>query len=53
MEHKMGLYEGPFNSIKLGKKTVEVRLNDQKRRNLRKGDNIEFSKLPEKKEKLL
>lgn len=52
MEFKMGLYEGPFNSIKSGKKTVEVRLNDQKRRELRKGDTIEFTKLPEEKEKI-
>ncbi|TAA71982.1 ASCH domain-containing protein [Planococcus salinarum] len=52
MEYKMGLYEGPFNSIKSGMKTVEVRLNDQKRRNLRKGDTIEFTKLPEENEKV-
>ncbi|EMF47167.1 hypothetical protein B481_1329 [Planococcus halocryophilus Or1] len=51
MEFKMGLYEGPFNSIKSGKKTVEVRLSDQKRRDLRKGDTIEFTKLPEENEK--
>lgn len=52
MEFKMGLYEGPFDSIKSGKKTVEVRLNDQKRRDLRKGDTIEFTKLPEENEKI-
>ena len=52
MEYKMGLYEGPFNSIKSGNKTVEVRLNDQKRRNLREGDTIEFTKLPKKDEKI-
>ncbi len=52
MEYKMGLYEGPFNSIKSGKKTVEVRLNVQKRRKLKKGDTIEFTRLLEENEKI-
>lgn len=32
MQHTMGLYEIPFNSIKSGKKTVEVRLNEMMRK---------------------
>lgn len=47
MEHNMGLYEISFNSIKSGKKTVEVRLHDRKRRKLKSGDTIKFTKIPE------
>ncbi|MCM3757716.1 ASCH domain-containing protein [Sporosarcina aquimarina] len=50
MEHAMGLYEAPFNSIKSGRKTVEVRLYDEKRRKLGLGDIIRFTKLPDSKE---
>jgi ASC-1-like (ASCH) protein len=42
----MGLFETPFNSMKSGRKTVEVRLNDKKRRKLNIGDKIEFVKIP-------
>lgn len=52
MRHKMGLYEEYFQLIKAGKKTVEVRLNDEKRRKLKMGDIIEFSKVPEQDEKI-
>jgi ASC-1-like (ASCH) protein len=52
MQHTMGLYESPFNSIKSGKKTVEVRLNDEKRRKISKGDSIKFTKVPEGSETL-
>lgn len=47
MEHNMGLFEIPFNSIKSGKKTVEVRLYDNKRRKVKLGDTIKFTKVPE------
>ncbi|WP_078552113.1 ASCH domain-containing protein [Bacillus alkalicellulosilyticus] len=50
MIHQMGLYGEYFNSIKEGKKTVEVRLNDVKRRKIRVGDTIEFIKIPEQDE---
>lgn len=50
MIHQMGLYGEYFNSIKEGKKTVEVRLNDEKRRKIRIGDTIEFIKVPEQDE---
>ena len=52
MQHNMGLYESPFNSIKSGKKTVEVRLNDEKRRKISIGDSIIFTKVPESNETL-
>lgn len=45
--HKMGLYEEYFDSIKEGKKIVEVRLNDQKRRAIKVGDTIEFISVSE------
>lgn len=48
----MGLYGEYFNAIKEGKKTVEVRLNDEKRRAIKIGDTIEFIKVPEQNEAL-
>lgn len=50
--HQMGLYGEYFTSIKAGKKTVEVRLNDEKRRGIKVGDTIEFIKIPERNETL-
>jgi ASC-1-like (ASCH) protein len=38
----MGLYSEYFIAIKEGKKQVEVRLNDEKRRKIKVGDTIEF-----------
>lgn len=52
MEHVMGLYGEYFEPIKEGKKKVEVRLNDEKRREIKIGDTIEFRKLPEQNETL-
>lgn len=52
MKHQMGLYEEYFQSVADGTKTVEVRLNDGKRRNVKTGDTIEFTKLPEQDETL-
>lgn len=52
MVHQMGLYGEYFSSIKEGKKTVEVRLNDEKRREIKVGDTIEFIRVPEKNETL-
>lgn len=43
MLHQMKLAEGPFNSIKCGTKTIEMRLYDEKRRQVKIGDNIEFT----------
>ncbi len=53
MIHKMKLNEDPFERIKDGTKTVEFRLFDEKRQQIKVGDQIEFSKLPELNEKLL
>ena len=50
MVHQMGLYGEYFKAIKEGKKKVEVRLNDEKRRNIKIGENIEFIKVPEQDE---
>ncbi len=42
MKHKMRLNNGPFNRIKAGTKTIEMRLNDEKRKLLKENDLIEF-----------
>ncbi len=47
MEHYMRLFKTPFNMIQSGYKTVEVRLNDDKRRTLKPNDTIHFTVLPE------
>ncbi|OZU87133.1 hypothetical protein CIL03_18280 [Virgibacillus indicus] len=52
MTHKMGLFDQPFQSIKSGRKTVEVRLNDEKRRKVSIGNIIEFAKVPQQGETL-
>ncbi|MDO4963492.1 MAG: ASCH domain-containing protein [bacterium] len=43
MEHKMRLHNDPFIKIKNGTKTVELRLNDEKRSLVKIGDTIEFT----------
>lgn len=43
MIHKMNLHDKPFQRIKNGTKTVELRLNDEKRQLLKKDDLIEFA----------
>ena len=53
MLHKMKLNENPFEKIKNGTKIIEFRLYDEKRQQIKVGDQIEFSKLPDLKEKLL
>ena len=42
MTHRMKLVDFAFNAIKSGRKDIEVRLNDEKRRLLKIGDSIEF-----------
>jgi ASC-1-like (ASCH) protein/8-oxo-dGTP pyrophosphatase MutT (NUDIX family) len=49
----MKLNESSFERIKNGKKTIEFRLFDEKRQQIKVGDKIEFSKLPDLQEKLL
>ena len=53
MLHKMKLDEEPFGRIKDGTKTIEFRLYDEKRRQIKIGDQIEFSKMQNMNEKLL
>lgn len=43
--HKMKLNDSPFNSIKNGFKTIEIRLNDEKRKLIKKNDIIEFTNI--------
>jgi len=48
----MKLNEIPFERIKSGKKIIEIRLCDEKRKDLNLGDIISFSKLPGSNEQL-
>jgi len=41
--HNMNLNNGPFSRIKDGTKTIELRLNDEKRQLLKENDFIEFT----------
>jgi len=50
MLHQMGLYGEYFHAIKEGRKTVKVRLNNDKRRKIKVGDTIEFVKIPQQDE---
>lgn len=45
MKHSMRLNDGPFNSIKGGTKSIELRLNDEKRSLIKKNDLIEFTNI--------
>ena len=45
MKHEMKLNDSPFNKIKNGTKTMELRLYDEKRRRLREKDYIEFTNI--------
>lgn len=52
MFHQMKLQTVPFEKIKNGSKTIELRLNDEKRHKVQIGDFIEFSCLDEPKQKI-
>ena len=43
MMHKMKLHSSPFEMIKSGKKTIELRLFDEKRQQINAGDQIVFT----------
>ena len=43
MIHKMNLWNNSFIAIKEVRKTIEMRLNDDKRRKIQTGDIIEFT----------
>lgn len=45
MLHNMKLRNKPFNSIKNGLKTIEMRLYDEKRKLINVGDNILFTNI--------
>lgn len=45
MRYYMNLYSEPFSKIKSGKKTIELRLNDEKRQLIRTDDEIEFKNI--------
>ena len=47
MKHIMHLDNGSFNSIKNGTKTIEMRLFDDKRKEMSIGDEITFIKMLE------
>jgi ASC-1-like (ASCH) protein len=49
----MRLNANPFERIRLGKKTIEIRLFDEKRQEINLNDIIEFLMLPEMEEKIL
>lgn len=46
MRHEMKLTEGPFGRMEAGRKTLELRLYDEKRQKIQLGDEILFSLLP-------
>lgn len=52
MEHEMKLQPEYFEFIKEGTKRIEIRLNDEKRSQIKLGDTIKFLKEPEKEETL-
>lgn len=45
MKHTMSLRHGPFEKLRTGKKTIEMRLWDEKRQLLQIGDELEFTDL--------
>lgn len=47
MEHNMKLNKEPFQLMKSGKKTIEIRLKDEKRQKVKIGDIIIFTEIPE------
>ncbi len=52
MNHIMTLYPEYFDSTCSGRKSVEVRLNDEKRRMISVGDTIQFECLPDRQRKV-
>jgi len=53
MTHTMKLKDDPFNKIASGRKTIELRLYDEKRQAIRVGDWIEFTKISNPAKKLM
>ena len=46
MEMKVHLHSDVFDIVKNGKKDIEVRINDEKRRQLKVGDTLVFLRRP-------
>ena len=44
MTHEMNLHDSPFDMIASGQKIYELRLYDEKRRDIRPGDRIHFTR---------
>ena len=53
MFHKMKLQNRPFRKIQKGSKTIELRLYDEKRQKVKVGDQIEFTNLEDRTQKIL
>lgn len=52
MNHNMKLNPSPFTAIETGKKNIELRLNDEKRQQIKIGDTITFANIVDPKQKL-
>ena len=52
MLHQMKLQSEPFCKIKSGSKTIELRLNDEKRQQVQVGDFIEFTQIDDASQRL-
>lgn len=53
MTHCMNLNSEPFEMIKSGVKTIELRLCDEKRQKIKIGDEIEFTDVKDSNKKLI
>jgi ASC-1-like (ASCH) protein len=53
MKYEMRLDPIPFDQIKVGRKTMELRLNDPRRQPIKRGDLITFSNTANEKEQLV
>ncbi len=51
--HQMKLKASPFSKIQNGTKTIELRLNDEKRQQVQVGDFIEFTQIDDASQKLV
>lgn len=52
MNHNMKLNPSPFAAIETGKKNIELRLNDEKRQQIKIGDTITFTNIADSEQKL-
>lgn len=52
MNHNMKLNPSPFTAIETGKKNIELRLNDEKRQQIKIGDTITFTNTANPEQKL-